>query len=103
MFTEETKEQAIVDPNSIEGSASKKMLKRRKPEEVTSPSSLEQVSISQRRKRTVYSQHQLDVLEEFFQTNMYPDIHHREELAKRIYIPESRIQVCEVYHQYNGS
>ncbi|XP_069811253.1 homeobox protein Mix.2-like [Dendropsophus ebraccatus] len=90
---EEINDQAIVEQNSIESSASKKMLKCQKPEEMTSPSSLEQGPISQRRKRTVYSQHQLDVLEEFFQTNMYPDIHHREELAKRIYIPESRIQV----------
>ncbi|KAE8600358.1 hypothetical protein XENTR_v10013206 [Xenopus tropicalis] len=48
---------------------------------------------SQRRKRTFFTQAQLDILEQFFQTNMYPDIHHREELARHIYIPESRIQV----------
>ncbi|XP_056424476.1 homeobox protein Mix.2-like [Hyla sarda] len=90
---EETNERVVTEENSVQSSASKKMLKRQKSEEATSPSSLEQGLISQRRKRTVYSQHQLDVLEEFFQTNMYPDIHHREELAKRIYIPESRIQV----------
>ncbi|NP_001081094.1 homeobox protein Mix.2 [Xenopus laevis] len=51
------------------------------------------VSASQRRKRTFFTQAQLDILEQFFQTNMYPDIHHREELARHIYIPESRIQV----------
>ncbi|XP_075719880.1 homeobox protein Mix.1-like [Rhinoderma darwinii] len=90
---EETNEQAIGLQNSLEGSTSKKLLKHQTPVEATSAFSLEQVPLSQRRKRTVYSQHQLDVLEEFFQTNMYPDIHHREELAKRIYIPESRIQV----------
>ncbi|KAG8443841.1 hypothetical protein GDO86_009144 [Hymenochirus boettgeri] len=49
--------------------------------------------VSQRRKRTFFTQAQLDILEQFFQSNMYPDIHHREELAKHIYIPESRIQV----------
>ncbi|XP_040286155.1 homeobox protein Mix.1-like [Bufo bufo] len=89
---EETNEQAIGE-RSVEGSVSKKMLKRQKLPEIASPSSLEQLTISQRRRRTVFSKYQLDVLEDFFQTNMYPDIHHREELAKRIYIPESRIQV----------
>ncbi|KAM4694194.1 homeobox protein Mix.1-like [Discoglossus pictus] len=46
-----------------------------------------------RRKRTVYSSAQLEALEQFFQTNRYPDIHHREYLAKHIHLLESRIQV----------
>ncbi|KAE8600356.1 hypothetical protein XENTR_v10013205 [Xenopus tropicalis] len=63
-------------------------------QEMVSPVSSADVTLgSQRRKRTFYSQNKLDVLEQFFQTNMYPDIHQRENLAKRIYIPESRVQV----------
>ncbi|KAM4770846.1 homeobox protein Mix.1-like [Rhinophrynus dorsalis] len=48
---------------------------------------------SHRRKRIVYNQADLNKLEQFFKTNMYPDIHHREELAKQMCLPESRIQV----------
>ncbi|KAM5165268.1 homeobox protein Mix.1-like [Mantella aurantiaca] len=51
------------------------------------------MTICQRRKRTVYNQAQLDTLERYFNTNMYPDIHHREQLAKQMCLPESRIQV----------
>ncbi|XP_069811159.1 homeobox protein Mix.1-like isoform X2 [Dendropsophus ebraccatus] len=49
--------------------------------------------VSQRRKRMSFTKPQLKVLEIFFQTNQYPNIHHREELAKCVQIPESRIQV----------
>ncbi|XP_063775489.1 homeobox protein Mix.1-like [Pseudophryne corroboree] len=50
-------------------------------------------AVCQRRKRTVYNQAQLDSLERYFRINMYPDIHHREQLAKQMSLPESRIQV----------
>ncbi|XP_056424478.1 homeobox protein Mix.2-like [Hyla sarda] len=48
---------------------------------------------SQRRKRMIFTKPQLDILELFFQTNQYPNINHREELATCLHIPESRIQV----------
>ncbi|XP_075057081.1 homeobox protein Mix.2-like [Mixophyes fleayi] len=54
---------------------------------------LQATAVCQRRKRTVYNQTQLDTLERYFKINMYPDIHHREELAKQMSLPESRIQV----------
>ncbi|XP_073412320.1 uncharacterized protein [Dendrobates tinctorius] len=49
--------------------------------------------VSQRRKRTQYSQAQLDTLELFFNNNKYPTFLHREELAKSLGICESRVQV----------
>ncbi|XP_040286157.1 homeobox protein Mix.2-like, partial [Bufo bufo] len=47
----------------------------------------------QRRKRMIFTKAQLQVLELFFQTNQYPDINDREDLAKCLHLPESRIQV----------
>ncbi|OCT77535.1 homeobox protein Mix.1-like [Xenopus laevis] len=82
--------QAASDPQPP---GSQKSTPQSKQEMVSPVSSADVTMGSQRRKRTFYSQNKLDVLEQFFQTNMYPDIHHREELAKRIYIPESRVQV----------
>ncbi|XP_053568768.1 homeobox protein Mix.2-like [Bombina bombina] len=64
-----------------------------KDQQFTITSSSAPEPLSHRRKRTVYSQAQLDALEMFFQSNMYPDIHHRETLARQIHLPESRIQV----------
>lgn len=61
---------------------------------VSSQPQASDTAVCQRRKRTVYNQAQLDSLERYFKTNMYPDIHHREQLAKQMCLPESRIQVC---------
>ncbi|KAJ6666885.1 hypothetical protein lerEdw1_018887 [Lerista edwardsae] len=51
------------------------------------------LSSSKRRKRTVFSPEQLEILEDAFRKNMKPGIHQREELAVVTRIPEDRLQV----------
>ncbi|CAF1076904.1 unnamed protein product [Adineta steineri] len=46
-----------------------------------------------RRQRTIFSKDQVDILDQIFEKNPYPDIQLREQLSQRLDVPEARIQV----------
>ena len=54
---------------------------------------LGQIQRRMRRHRTIFTEEQLDALEELFLQNQYPDINTREQLAQRTHLREERVEV----------
>ncbi|XP_059214614.1 homeobox protein goosecoid-2 [Centropristis striata] len=52
-----------------------------------------QVQRRTRRHRTIFTEEQLDALEELFLQNQYPDVTTREKLAQRTHLREERVEV----------
>ncbi|XP_029940003.1 homeobox protein goosecoid-2 [Salarias fasciatus] len=55
--------------------------------------SLGQVQRRTRRHRTIFTEEQLDALEELFLQNQYPDVNTREKLAQHAHLREERVEV----------
>lgn len=54
-----------------------------------------QVHRRTRRHRTIFTEEQLDALEELFLQNQYPDVNTREKLAQHTHLREERVEVCK--------
>lgn len=63
--------------------------------EEQSPSQLQRRT---RRHRTIFTEEQLDALEELFLQNQYPDVNTREKLAQRTHLREERVEVRLLDH-----
>ena len=49
--------------------------------------------LKRKRERTTFSKKQLEILEASFRVTIYPDIHTRRDVARKIQLPESKVQV----------
>lgn len=59
-----------------------------------------QVQRRTRRHRTIFTEEQLDALEELFLQNQYPDVTTREKLAQRTHLREERVEVRLSYSAF---
>lgn len=57
-----------------------------------------QVQRRTRRHRTIFTEEQLDALEELFLQNQYPDVNAREKLAQQTNLREERVEVRQQLH-----
>ncbi len=48
-----------------------------------------------RRQRTIFSKDQVDILDQVFEKNQYPDIQLREQLSERLDVPEARLKLSK--------
>lgn len=60
----------------------------------------DQVQRRTRRHRTIFTEEQLDALEELFLQNQYPDVNTREKLAQQTNLREERVEVSQQLHLF---
>ncbi|KAK7163852.1 hypothetical protein R3I94_002536 [Phoxinus phoxinus] len=63
------------------------------PAPAAESSSFAHVQRRVRRHRTIFTEEQLEALEDLFRQNQYPDINTREDLAQRTQLREERVEV----------
>ncbi|KAK7172449.1 hypothetical protein R3I93_002531 [Phoxinus phoxinus] len=65
------------------------------PAPAAESSSFAHVQRRVRRHRTIFTEEQLEALEDLFRQNQYPDINTREDLAQRTQLREERVEVFQ--------
>jgi len=51
-----------------------------------------------RRHRTIFTDEQLEALENLFQETKYPDVGTREQLARKVHLREEKVEVSDIYY-----